>query len=178
MIYTFLADGFEEIEAITPTDILKRAGFEVKTVGVTGMTVTGAHNICVNADISLNEVDLTKAELLFLPGGMPGTTNLQNSKVLEQLIINANKNGIYIAAICAAPLILGTLNILNGKNATCFPGFEEYLSGAKLKCDGVVCDGNIITAKGAGAAHTLAFTLVSMLKSESCSEELKTAMQY
>ena len=110
MIYAFFADGFEEIEAITPVDILKRAEFEVKTVGVTGDIVTGAHKIPIKTDISLSEVDEKKAELLFLPGGMPGTTNLKNSKTLENIILNADKNGIYIAAICAAPMILGELN--------------------------------------------------------------------
>lgn len=178
MIYTFLADGFEEIEAITPVDILKRAGFEVETVGITGKSVTGAHGICINTDIDISKVNLSETELLFLPGGMPGTTNLQNSKELEQLILDADKKGIYIAAICAAPLILGSLNILNGKKATCFPGFENYLIGSKLSADSVVCDKNIITAKGAGAAHKLGFTLVSLLKNESDAKELALSMQY
>lgn len=178
MIYAFFADGFEEIEAITPVDILKRAGFEVKTVGVTGDIVTGAHKIPIKTDISLSEVDEKKAELLFLPGGMPGTTNLKNSKMLENIILNADKNGIYIAAICAAPMILGELNLLNGKKATCFPGFEAHLLGSTVCPDSVVSDKNIITAKGAGAAHKLGFKLVSLLKDQDSADKLSEAMQY
>lgn len=178
MIYAFLADGFEEIEAITPIDILRRSGLCVKTVGVTGPVVCGAHDICVRADITMNEVDITEAELLFLPGGMPGTVNLQNCKELEKLILEANEKKIYIAAICAAPMILGELELLCGKKATCFPGFEEHLIGAEAEGESVVVADNIITARGAGCASKLGFRLVELLKDKASAEELYRAMQY
>ncbi len=178
MVYVFLADGFEEIEAIAPIDIMRRAGICVKTVGVTGKTVTGAHEIEISSDISLNEVSLDKASLLFLPGGMPGTTNLLENEKVKELIISANEKGIYISAICAAPMILGKLGLLKGKNATCFPGFEEYLEGANAKNDKVVFDGNIITSRGAGTAHLLGFKFVEILKEKQMADELSSAMQY
>ncbi len=178
MIYVFLADGFEEIEALTPVDILRRSGFMVKTVGVTGAEILGAHDICVKADISLAEVDINEAELLFLPGGMPGTTNLQASAELEKLILEANERNIYIAAICAAPMILGELKLLCGKEATCFPGFEEHLIGSRLSGEAVVVAKNIITSRGAGTASTLAFKMVEILKGKEAADELYKTMQY
>lgn len=178
MVYVFLADGFEEIEAIAPVDIMKRAGIDVKTVGVTGTTVTGAHNIEISSDISLNEVSLDKASLLFLPGGMPGTTNLLENDKLKELILSANEKGVFVSAICAAPMILGKLGLLKGKNATCFPGFEEFLEGANVKGDKVVFDKNIITSRGAGTAHLLGFKFVEILKDKKTAEELSSAMQY
>ena len=178
MIYVFLAKGFEEIEAITPVDIMRRAGLSVKTVGVTGDRVSGSHGIEITADIGLDDVDMSKAELVFLPGGMPGTTNLMENKKVEECILYAAENNIPIAAICAAPMILGELNLLNGKNAVCFPGFEEHLKGAVISDSGVVADGKIITAKGAGAAHKLGFKLVEILKNKETADELFSSMQY
>ena len=178
MVYVFLADGFEEIEAIAPIDIMRRANIEVKTVGVTGKTVTGAHGIEITSDLSLGDVSLCDANLLFLPGGMPGTTNLLENNTLKDLILSANEKGIYISAICAAPMILGSLGLLNGKKATCFPGFEEYLNGAALSSKKVVFDGNTITSKGAGTAHLLGFKFVEILKSKDLADELFSAMQY
>lgn len=179
MIYVFLAEGFEEIEAITPIDIMRRGGLEVKTVGVTGKTVCGSHGIKVSADIGIDEVDIKNADLVFLPGGMPGTTNLMENKEVEKAVLYAAENGIYLAAICAAPMILGQLNILNGKKAVCFPGFEKYLTGSEIeKTEGVVCDGKVITAKGAGAAHKLGFKLVELLCGKEKAQELYSSMQY
>lgn len=178
MVYVFLANGFEEIEAIAPIDILRRAGIEVKTVGVTGSLVTGAHEITVKADISLDEVDLSGAELIFLPGGMPGTTNLMENKDLEKIILDANDKGIYISAICAAPMILGRLNLLNGRKAVAFPGFEEHLIGADVQITPIAKDGNIITAKGAGAAHLLGFKLTELLVNKETADKLYSGMQY
>ena len=178
MVYVFLANGFEEIEAIAPIDILRRAAIEVKTVGVSGEYVTGAHGITVKADISLDEVDINNAGLIFLPGGMPGTTNLMENKTVEKIILDANDKGIYISAICAAPMILGKLNLLNGRKAVCYPGFEEHLLGAEILNTPVAEDGNIITAKGAGAAHLLGFKLTSLLKDQKTADTLYSQMQY
>lgn len=178
MIYVFLAEGFEEIEAIAPIDIMRRAELEVKTVGVTGKTVCGAHGIEIKADISLDEVNINNADLIFLPGGMPGTTNLMENKTVIDLILKANDKNILISAICAAPMILGRLNLLNGRKAVCFPGFEEHLLGADVLDESVAQDSNIITAKGAGAAHKLGFKLVEILKDKKTADELYFGMQY
>lgn len=176
MIYVFLADGFEEIEALTPVDVLRRAGFDVKTVGVTGKTVTGSHNIPVVADITIEEVTDKDLQGVILPGGMPGTLNLENNDTVQQFADLAVKKGLLLGAICAAPSILGHKGILNGKNATCFPGFEESLIGAYVQDAFVVTDGNIITGKGAGAAMEFALALLEYLKDKQTSEELRKAM--
>ena len=152
MLYLFLAEGFEETEAIAPLDILRRAELPVKTVGVTGDVVTGAHGIAVKADIAIDDVEIESAEGIILPGGMPGTLNLQkNPKVVSCLTHCAEKQKL-IASICAAPMIPGAMGLLKGKEAVCFPGFEDQLEDAILKDEPVVCDGNYITAKGAGVA--------------------------
>lgn len=153
MIYIFLADGFEEIEALAPTDILRRAGREVLTVGVTGKTVSGAHGIPVTADITVDEVVLDDSlEAVVLPGGMPGTTNLEASDKVKESVMFAVANEKLIGAICAAPSVFGHWGLLEGRKATCFPGFEKDLHGAMYSGEGVVKDGVIITAKGAGVA--------------------------
>ncbi len=177
MIYVLLADGFEEIEALEPVDIMRRAGLEVQTVGVTGKTVTGAHDIKVEADIEIAEVNADNIELLMLPGGM-GYVNLENSELVQRLIEYSEKNDKYISAICAAPSILGKLGLLKGKKATCFPGFERFLDGAELSADKAVCDGKIITGKGAGAAADFAFLMVELLTDKNNAEELRKVMQY
>ena len=133
MIIEFLADGFEEIEALTPVDILRRAGCDVKCVSVNKTkTVVGAHGIKVEADITAEEAErlALSPEMIILPGGMPGAKNLDESDIVDAFIKKAEKNGSYLAAICASPMILGKRGILSGKRATCFPGFEKYLTGA------------------------------------------------
>ncbi len=177
MIYVFLADGFEEIEALAPVDILRRAGFEVVTVGVTGKTVTGSHNIPVVADITCDSVTTDKLEGVVLPGGMPGTLNLEKDATVKRLVDFAVNNKIMLAAICAAPSILGHKGILAGKSATCFPGFENELEGAVLSTDGVVTDGDIITGQGAGVALEFGFALVSYLKDKETAENLRISMR-
>lgn len=152
MIYILLAEGFEEVEAIAPADVLRRAGQEVCLVGITGTEVTGSHGITLQTDIQAEQWDFTNSDCVVLPGGMPGTLNLkQNTKVQASLAYCcANKK--LIAAICAAPMILGDLGLLNGKKAVCFPGYEDSLDGAEY-CDAdIVTDDNIITARGAGVA--------------------------
>ncbi len=177
MIYVLLADGFEEVEAIEPIDIMRRAGLEVVTVGVENKNVKGAHGITVIADILADEVEYEEMELLMLPGGV-GYEILDKNQTVEELIEYATKNGIYIAAICAAPSILGKRGLLDGKSATCFPGFEQFLKGAKITGDKVVKDGKIITAKGAGAAAEFGFEIVKTLKNKETAEELRCKMQY
>ena len=175
MVYEFLAEGFEEIEALAPVDILRRAGVEVKTVSVTGKKeVTGAHGITVTADILFDEIS-EKPEMLVLPGGMPGTLNLQAFAPLCDMLVNAD---CYIAAICAAPSVFGGLGLLKGKKAICYPGFEDKLEGAEIVDEPVVVSGKVITSKGAGTAHLFGFTLLSLLKSKEEAEDLRKSMMY
>ena len=164
MIYVFLANGFEEVEAFTPIDYLRRCEeLEVKTVGVTGKMVTGAHGITTIADITLYDIEPEKTEMIVLPGGMPGTINLEKSEQLQTIIEHCMNNNIYIAAICAAPSILGHKGYLKDYNAVCYEGFEEELYGANIKDEAVVMDKNIITAKGAGVSNQFSFKLIEVL---------------
>ncbi len=177
MVYVLLADGFEEIEALEPVDIMRRAGLCVKTVGVTGKLVTGAHDIKVEADILINEVKRSDMELLMLPGGM-GYVNLENSKEVKELADFAAGNDIFLTAICASPSILGKWGYLEGRKATCFPSFEKFLKGAEVVSDKAVCDGKIITGKGAGAACDFGFLMVEKLLDKSKADEIRCSMQY
>ena len=178
MVYLFLADGFEEIEALAPVDILRRGGVGVKTVGIGAKTVSGSHGIPVVCDLTEQEIELSDIEAVVLPGGMPGTLNLEKNGTVKAALEYANKHGKIIAAICAAPSILGKMGLLNGKNATCFPGFEQYLLGAKLSDLPAVRDGNVITACGAGAALDFGFCLLSALKGEDAADKLSHNMKY
>lgn len=179
MVYVFLAEGFEECEALAPVDILRRGGIEVKTVGVTGKTVSGSHNIPVVSDITENDVNITKGDAVILPGGMPGTTNLLNSNSVKTAVLKANELNCVIGAICAAPSVLGQLGLLKGKKATCFPGFEDKLAGALITDAPVVRDGNIITSHGAGAAYNFGFELLTALSEDKeKTEDLKKNMLY
>ena len=177
MVYVLLADGFEEVEAIEPIDILRRGGVEVQTVGVKGKTVTGSHGIPVTADIEIHEVDMAKAEVIMLPGGI-GHEILDASNEVHGLLNYALTNGIYISAICAAPSILGKKMILEGKKATCFPGYEKYLYGAEVVTDKAVIDGKIITGKGAGAAADFGFAMLKVLKGQDTADKIEEIMQY
>ena len=177
MIYMFLANGFEEIEALCPLDLLRRAGLEVTTVGVGSDTVTGAHGISVLADLPATHFRDSNPDMIILPGGMPGTTNLEASETVQAAISCAARRGSYIAAICAAPMILGKRGLLNGKKATCFPGFEQYLDGAFVDAEAaVVRDGNIITAAGMGAALEFGLALVAAFKGTDAAEQLRHAV--
>lgn len=163
MIYLFLAEGFEEIEAWTPVDILRRAGLDVRTVSIgADRSVRGAHGITTEADILFEESDYADASMLILPGGMPGTTHLRAFKPLCDLLLTAHDRGVQLAAICAAPMILGELGLLRGKEAICYPGFEDKLIGARLSDKKVVLDGGILTAAGMGVALDFALTAVQM----------------
>ena len=179
MIYLFLADGFEECEALAPLDILRRAGIEVKTVGIGKKYVTGSHGIEVTADISENEVSLDNNLIgIILPGGMPGTLNLENNMTVQKAIDFAAEKGLLISAICAAPSILGHKGLLKNKKATCFNGFENDLEGAVVTEFPVVNDGNIITAYGAGAAFDFGFEILAYIKNSDTAETLKKQMRY
>lgn len=153
MIYVFLADGFEEVEALATVDVLRRAGLEVKTVGVTGGIVSGSHSIPVVCDAAIEDIKPDESlQAVVLPGGMPGTTNLEKSEKVNEFIDYAVSNDKYVCAICAAPSILGKKGLLDGREAICFPGFEEYLYGAEVSDKSVVADGKFITAKACGVA--------------------------
>ena len=153
MIIILLANGFEEIEALYPLDILRRLGADIKTVGINGKLIQGAHGIEVMADMSADEIDPDSVTHIILPGGMPGSTNLDNSPYTDKFINAVLSSHGKIGAICAAPLVLGKRGLLNGKKAVCYPGFENYLEGAMICNDiSVVTDGNITTAKGMGVA--------------------------
>ncbi len=173
----FLADGFEEIEAIAPIDIMRRAGIDVTTISVTATKeVRGAHDILLQADCLFGQIDFSNADLLFLPGGMPGTKNLEAHVGLKQLLLKHANEGKKLAAICAAPSILGKLGLLKGKEAVCFPGFEETLKGAILSDKKVVQSGNIITGKAAGAAVEFGLKLVENLKGKSAAEQVGSSI--
>lgn len=175
----FLADGFEEIEGLTIVDLLRRAGVDTQTVSITEeRMVTGSHAIPVLADVCFKDADFTKTELLALPGGMPGTKNLGAYKPLTDLLVQFHKEGKQVAAICAAPSVLGGLGILKGKQAACYPGFEECLEGARVVYDQVVVDGNVTTSRGMGTAIPFALSLVARLVSEEKAAELKKGIIY
>jgi len=176
-IYLFLAPGFEEIEAIATIDILRRAGLEVKSVSISGdLKVTGAHGISVEADCLYPEINFEDAEMLVLPGGMPGTKNLNVNEGLKAALMQHAKAGKALAAICAAPMILGQLGLLDGKEATCYPGFEMHLKGAILSEYMVVQDGNIITASGPGVAAEFALQIVEHFEGEEKMEEVSKGL--
>ena len=177
MIYMFLANGFEEVEALAPLDLLRRAGCEVTTVGIGGDMILGAHGIAVQADIPEAMFRDSKPEMIILPGGMPGTRHLDESTTVHTALRAANANGAYLAAICAAPMVLGKRGYLVGKHAVCYPGFEEYLSGAILPTQGerVIVDGNIITAAGMGVALEFGFAPVSLLKGNEAADAVRVA---
>ena len=172
MICVFLAQGFEETEAVTPIDMLRRCGKEVVTVGVTGKVVTGSHNIPVTCDITIDEVSSEGLEMIILPGGMPGTKNLAASPRVAELIRHCYDNEILIGAICAAPSILGEMGLLSGRKAVCYPGFEDALKGAEVLTIPAVRDGNIITARGAGTALEFSYELISSLIDKNTAEKL------
>ena len=176
MIYMFLANGMEEIEALCPLDLMRRAGLSITTVGIGGTEIIGAHGITVRADISDTEFSYVDAEMIFLPGGMPGTLNLAASETVINAIKTANANDSYIAAICAAPSILGDMGLLNGKDAVCYPGFEERLVGAKISDARVCLDGKILTAKGMGAALDMGLCIVEIFCGADKAKELRHAV--
>ncbi len=178
MIYVFLADGFEEVEALGPVDVLRRAGVEVKTVGVTGKTVTGSHRIPVIADLTVDEAVTDGLEAVVLPGGLPGTTNLESDEKVQSFLTYCNDNGKYICAICAAPSVLGHRGFLENREATAYPGYDKELKGAKLSDKYVVRSGKFITARGAGVSLLFGAEIAAAFVGEEKAQDILKAMQY
>ena len=173
MIYVFLADGFETVEALAPVDVMRRAGLEVATVSITEeKRVASKQGIPVLADITIDEVNENDAEMLMLPGGLPGADNLFANEKLKKMLLSANEKGKYVAAICAAPYILGQLGILKGKKATCYPGFENKLIGAEATGERVVLDKNVLTGIGMGAAVEFGLEAVSIFAGEEAKDKI------
>ena len=178
-VFAFVADGLEEVECLAVVDVLRRSGVAVTLVSVTGSCeITGSHHIRFQADVLFEDANTDSADVLFLPGGMPGTSTLKAHQGLSAAIVKANKQGRRIAAICAAPSILGGMGLLKGKTATCYPGFEDVLSGVSYTSQGVVTDGNITTARGLGYALALGLELIRLLQGPQQARTIKEAIQY
>lgn len=175
-VAVFLTNGFEEIEALTPVDVLRRAGITVDTVGIGCDIAVGSHGIGVVCDKTEGECDFTEYCMMILPGGMPGATNLDTSEFVDKAVKYAYDNGKRLAAICAAPLILGRRGMLNGRSAICYPGFESELLGASISECAVVTDGNITTAKGMGVALDFAKELVRLLKGDDVAKRISDSI--
>lgn len=179
MIYIFLADGFEEVEALAPIDILRRAGLHLQLVSINATTaVTGAHGVKFTADTTVDQIDFSMADLLILPGGLPGATNLDACETLREGIMQHYHAGKLLAAICAAPLVYGHLGILRGVKATCYPGFETELEGADYTAALVQRDGQFITGKGPGAAMEFGYTILEALGGADAAAALREGMMY
>ena len=178
MVYVFLADGCEEIEALAPVDVMRRAGIETVTVGVPGNSVMGAHDIEITADIAEGQMNTEGLEAIVLPGGLPGTTNLEASDAVQRMIDYCVENDILIGAICAAPSILGNKGLLKGKTATAFPSFQKFLSGALLSDEYVCRDGNIITARGMGVSLQFGAKLIEAVKGADKAAEIMAQIQF
>lgn len=178
MVYVFLANGFEELEALAPIDLLRRAGIEVSTVGVGADMITAAHGVTVKTDITSEQIKLNDSlEMIVLPGGMPGADNLENCPEVQATVDYCSENNKYIAAICAAPKILGHKGLLDGRYCTCFPGYESEMKNAVPTGNHVVVDGSFITAKGAGVSIQFGLKLVEVLTSKEKSAALEASLQ-
>jgi 4-methyl-5(b-hydroxyethyl)-thiazole monophosphate biosynthesis len=178
-VFIFLADGFEEIEGLTVVDLLRRAGIEISMVSVTGTKeIIGSHNIKIGADELFEEVDFSEAAMLILPGGMPGTNHLAAHQGLVNLLKQFNQEGKKLAAICAAPSVLGINGILRGKKVTCYPGYEEKLIGATATGSKIETDSNIITGKGMGVSIDFALSIIESLKDLDTADKIAEAIQY
>lgn len=179
MVYILLAEGFEEVEALTPVDLLRRAGIETKLVGVTGETVCGARGISVVTDLGMDEIDLSSADMLVLPGGMPGTTNLYADNRVTDAVRTMADTDKYVAAICAAPsIILGGMGLLEGRKTTCYPGMEDGMKGAEAVKTTCVTDGKFITSCGVGGALDFACALITALAGREKADEIASSVVY
>ncbi|MBQ8085436.1 MAG: DJ-1/PfpI family protein [Lachnospiraceae bacterium] len=177
--YLFYAEGFEEVEALTVVDLLRRGKVDCVTVSVSGdYDVTGSHGITIRADRLFDERDLSDADMLILPGGMPGTNNLKAHTGLDKLIRIYAEAGKYLAAVCAAPTVYGEKGLLEGKNATCYPGLEAGLLGANAKTDSVVHDGQFITSRGMGTCIDFGLKLLELLEGKEVSDKVGKAVVY
>ena len=179
MVYVFLAQGFEEIEAVTVVDVLRRGGVCAKTVSISGeKAVCGSHGISIMADLLFEDADFSDGRMIVLPGGMPGALNLMAHKGLLDLINSYAQDKKYLAAICAAPMVLGKIGLLAGRKATIYPGMEEKIKGAELSASRVTKDGNIITSKGPGTAMEFSLALLELLSGKIEKEELAESMVF
>lgn len=177
--YLFLATGFEEVEALTVVDILRRGNVDCKTVSVMGdYDVTSSHMVTVRADLLFDEKDMNDGDMLILPGGIPGTPNLKAHKGLNELILNYKNAGKYLAAVCAAPTVYGEMGLLEGKNATCYPGMEDGLTGANKLTDKVVQDGQFVTSRGMGTCIDFGLKLLSLLSDEKLADDVAAKIVY
>lgn len=180
-VYVFLANGFEDVEALIPVDVLRRGGVEVVTVSIVAdsQVVETAHQVQIVADAMIEDCNFSDADLLFLPGGMPGATNLYEHEGVRKAVLAQAKAGKKVAAICAAPaVVLAQLGVLDGKQATCYPGFEKLLTKAQYTADLVTVDGNITTAEGPAAAFPFAYELLAQLVSKEVSGQIAEGMRF
>lgn len=177
MIYAFFANGFEEVEAITSVDVIRRAGIDIATVGIGSKNITGSHGITVVCDLDETQADFDNFDGVLLPGGMPGTLNLEKSSTVNKFLDKAFETDRLICAICAAPSILGHKNMLIGRRAVCFPGFENELNGAVVTDSYVETDGNLITAKGMGSAVDFGLAVVEAIMGSATAVNLKASLQ-
>ena len=179
-VYVFLADGFEDVEALIPVDVLRRGGVDVTTVSIMGdYLVESAHGVRMMADILIEDADVSDADLLFLPGGMPGASNLYGNKRVREAVKLQAEKGKKIAAICAAPaVVLAQLGLLDGRRATCYPGFEQMLAKATYTGDLVSVDGNITTGEGPAAAFPFAYELLGQLVDSQTASQIAEGMRF
>ena len=179
MVYVFLAEGFEEIEALGTLDLIRRAGIKAISVSITEERyVTGSHGITVKADATLGECDEKAPVMVILPGGMPGSENLYNCEKVREYVKRNFEDGRYIAAICAAPMVFGRMGLLKSYRATCYPGFEKYLEGAQYTAASVECDRNVITGNGPGAFYRFAYEIIKTLKDEETAKAVLTGGKF
>ncbi|MBP3774257.1 MAG: DJ-1/PfpI family protein [Bacteroidaceae bacterium] len=172
-----LADGFEEVEATSVIVFVRHSGISLVTVSVTGNhRVVGAHGVPFTADALLNEVDFSSIQMLVMPGGIPGADNLSKSKDVNRIVKQFYDQGKWIAAICAAPLVLGKLGLLKGKRITCYPGFESYMEGAEIIGENSVVDGKLITANGPASGMYFGYNIVAQLRDEKTAREMANGM--
>lgn len=177
MYYLFLANGFEITEAMAPLDVMRRAGLDVKTVGVTGAAVQSSNGVCVQSDVAIDDVSFDDVDGAILPGGMPGTLNLKKNEKVIECVKRCYESGKLVASICAAPSIFGEMGLLVDRRATCFPGFEKALDGAIHTGAHVETDGNVITSKGAGCAIEFGHAIVSYALGKSNADKVLSDMQ-
>lgn len=175
MVYVMLGTGFEEIEALTPVDLLRRAGIDVLTVGINGKVVSGGHGIGVETDISLEQMDLTDMDMIVLPGGLGGVASIRGSREAMDAVKFAHENDRFVAAICAGPTVLADLGVTDGKKATCYPGCEDGMGSAVMAENAaVIRDGKVITGTSAGCAIPFALELIAALKDTEAAERVRS----
>lgn len=178
MVYIILGNGFEEIEAISPCDILRRGGVEVQFAGIGGRLITGGNGITVQADCTVEEMNLDAMELIMLPGGLGGVRSVQGCETALNAVRYAYENGKYVTAICAAPTVLAQLGITDGKRAVCYPGMEDQMGTAVMQEANAVRDGNVLTGRAPGAAMDFGYLLLETLKGKEVAEKVRSGMVY